>query len=390
MGAILPAMTVQKFGGAILRNPEGFRAMVSIVGRHAGHGCVVVVSAIGTTTRTLASAAKNASEGAFHSAKEMLHGVAEAHLQLTDAVIRDEQLRRTLRHTLTEMRNAADNLLKSISVTRTCSARTLDRVLAVGEDLARSIASAALSEAGLAAREVDARTLIVTDSAHGNASPLLEPTCHRVKHALGTSPAGIVVTQGFVACSEQGDTTTMGRESSNLSAALLAACIEASNVTIWTDVEGIRTADPLTCAGTFPIEHLQYDQARIAAAYGLKLLYPTMIEPAEKSGIPMHIASPWNADAPGTTIDGLTGSVRPMITTTEHNGRTQVTMLFAPMPLALRAATAVIEAMESSLGTTEIDLATHAHDQAVTIVLPTHAAPEAVRILHREICENPQ
>ena len=127
-------------------------------------------------------------------------------------------------------------------------------------------------DAGLTAREVDARTLIVTDSAHGHASPLLEPTRNRVQHALGTAPAGIVVTQGFVASSERGDTTTMGRESSNLSAALLAASLDASGVSIWTDVEGVRSADPSMCTNSFSIEHLHYDQARIAAAYGLKLL----------------------------------------------------------------------------------------------------------------------
>lgn len=380
-------MTVQKFGGAILRTPDGFRDVVSIVGRRTGRGCMVVVSAIGTTTRTLATAAGEASKGAFPGAQELLQHVADEHLRLVDAVISNEPLRRKLRHTLTEHRDQAAQLLKSISVTRTCSSRTLDRVLALGEDLARAITSAALTDAGLASREIDARTLIVTDSAYGQASPLLEQTRHRVNHTLGSSPSDIVVTQGFVASSEQGDTTTMGRESSNLTAALLAACLEASDVTIWTDVEGVRTADPSICSGTLPIAHLHYDQARIAAAYGLKLLYPTMIGPAQMAGIPVRIASPSNEGA-GTTIDGVSGSVRPMITTVEHSDRTRLTMLFTPMPLALRAATVVVESLEASLGSTSIDLVTHAHDQAVTIVLPSHAAPEAVRILHREICEN--
>lgn len=384
----MPAMTVQKFGGAILRNPEGFRTMVSIVGRHTAHGCVVVVSAIGSTTRTLSKAADKASQGASQDAQELLLNVTDAHLGLADEVISNEPLRRTLRHALAGYHEQAAQLLKSISVTRTCSPRTLDRVLATGEDLARTIVTAALVDAGLPARDVDARTLIVTNSTFGQASPLLEQTRHRVLHALGTSPDGIVVTQGFVASSEQGDTTTMGRESSNLSAALLAACLGASGVTIWTDVEGVRTADPSICSGTFPIEHLHYDQARIAASYGLKLLYPTMIEPAQMAGIPVQIASPSNQDA-GTTIDGISGSVRPMITSAEQNDRTRVTMLYTSMPAALRAATVVVESMQSSVGDAEIDLVTHAHDRAVTIVLPTHAAPIAVRILHHEICESP-
>lgn len=381
-------MTVQKFGGAILRNPEGFRAMVSIVGRHTAHGCVVVVSAIGTTTRTLSTAAEKASQGASQDAQDLLQSVTDAHLQLASEAVSNESLRRTLRHTLTGYHDQTAQLLKSISVTRTCSPRTLDRVLATGEDLARAIATAALVDAGLPACDIDARTLIVTNSTFGQASPLLEQTRHRVLHALGSSPDSIVVTQGFVASSEQGDTTTMGRESSNLSAALLAACLGASGVTIWTDVEGVRTADPLICTGTFPIEHIHYDQARIAASYGLKLLYPTMIEPAQMAGIPVRIASPLSHGA-GTTIDGINGSVRPMITTAEQNDRMRVTMLFAPMNSALRAATVVIESMQSSVADAQIDLVTHAHDQAVTIVLPTHDAPEAVRILHREICESP-
>lgn len=381
-------MTVQKFGGAVLRTPEGFRSMITIISRLGNQPCLVVVSAVGSTTRSLAEAAAMASQGAEGSALALAQRILEQHLLLADTVVGSEQGRRVLRHTLEELFRQVEHLIRSIALTRQCSARTLDRVMAIGEDLARSIACSALHDAGVAVRQVDARSLIITDADFGQASPLNEATRHRVGHVLGRPPLpGVTVTQGFVASSEHGQTTTMGRESSNLTASLLASCLGASDVTIWTDVDGVRTADPSMVTTTYPIRHLDYDQARVAATYGLKLLYPTMIEPARRAGIALRVAHAADPDSPGTTINASSSQHSAMITLLSGEYRTTVTVLFIPLSSALRAAQAVIDELGPTIGRDAIDVQTNAHDQATSLVVVPQAAPEAVRILHRELCE---
>jgi aspartate kinase len=363
--------------------------MISIISRLGNQPCLVVVSAIGSTTRSLAEAGTLASQGADQSAGALIQEVLDQHLLLAESVVSGEHSRRILRHTLMEHCQQAQRLVSSIALTRQCTARSLDRVMAIGEDLARSIACAALQDSGINVNEVDSRSLIVTDASFGQASPLPEATAHRVGHVLGAPRSGVTVTQGFVASSEHGETTTMGRESSNLTASLLASCLGADDVTIWTDVDGVRTADPSMVATTYPLRHLHYDEARIAAAYGLKLLYPTMIEPARRAGIALRFAHAADPDSPGTSIDAKSGQSRPLITCETADQCSTVTALFTPLRVALRAAQVVIDELEPSLGHDVIDVQTHAHDRAMSIVVHPHAAPDVVRILHRELCENP-
>lgn len=378
-------MTVEKFGGAVLRTPLGFKAMTSIIQARQSQPCLVVVSAVGSTTRSLAAAAACSLRGEGGEASTLLDTIATVHVDLAGSISADPVRRRQLTHTLAGILGAAQRLCRSVEVTRQCSARTLDRIMATGEDLARTLAAAALQEAGIAVLEVDARELIMTDEQYGSARPLPEPTRRRVQHLLDT-PGTTWVTQGFVASTESGETTTMGRESSNLSASLLASCLDAKNITIWTDVAGVQTADPAICPSAHTVRHLQYDQARIAASYGLKLLYPTMIDPAERSGIPIRIASALAPEDEGTRIDAEPAAAPAMIATVDNGDTSAVTMLFVSLDKSLRAIMGVLESLGSSRAD-GIDVVTHMHDRAATIVVPTALAPFVVRALHVELCQ---
>jgi aspartate kinase len=381
--AILSPMTVEKFGGAVLRTPLGFKAMSAIIQSRQPEPCMVVVSAIGSTTRSLAAAAACSLRGAGGEAAALLDAITMVHADLAGSICADPIERRQLTHALTELVDGARRLCRSVEVTRQCSARTLDRIMATGEDLARRLATAALQGTGIEITEVDARTLIMTDDQYGSARPLPEATRRRVRHQLEQSDT-TWVTQGFVASTESGETTTMGRESSNLSASLLASCLDAKSVTIWTDVEGVQTADPMICPSAFTVRHLQYDQARIAASYGLKLLYPTMIDPAELSGIPIRIASALAPDDQGTRIDAKPASAPVMIATVDNGETSAVTILFVSLEESLRAIMHVLESLGSSHAD-GIDVITHMHDRAATIVVPTPLAPFVVRALHSEL-----
>ncbi|MBU3700270.1 MAG: aspartate kinase [Candidatus Kapabacteria bacterium] len=384
--AIFAPMTVEKFGGAVLKSLEGFNAMASIIRSRVSEPCLVVVSAVGSTTRDLATAANRSVLGAGGEASSILDAVESHHLELARAIAPDSVHGRELVHSITEVVSSVRRLCRSVEVTRQCSARTLDRIIAAGEDLSRQLAVATLRTAGMVAHDVDARSLIATDDEFGKARPNTLQTRQRVKMALGSRDA-VTVTQGFVASTMTGETTTMGRESSNLSASLLAACVEATSVTIWTDVPGVQTADPSICHSARGIEHLSYEQARIAANYGLKLLYPTMIEPAQHDGIPVRIASAADPSQRGTLIDARPGNAPVMIVSSETGSTTSVTMLFVTLPLALKAIANAVDRLGSTLPSGTIDIVTHMHDQAASIVVPSLHAPEITKILHAELCE---
>jgi aspartate kinase len=382
-------MTVEKFGGAVLKTPEGFDAMAAIVGSLHPERCLVVVSAIGSTTRDLAAAAEKASIGSGGEADTILGAVERRHLELAHAVTSDQVQGRELAHRLSEVMRSVRRLCRSVEVTRQCSARTLDRIIAAGEDMSRSLATARLQASGADVHEVDARSLIVTDDAFGMARPNSELTRQRIRLAL-TKDHKVIVTQGFVASTTSGATTTMGRESSNLSATLLASCMDATSVTIWTDVPGVQTADPSICPAARGVDHLSYEQARVAATYGLKLLYPTMIEPAQHAGIAMRIASANAPSCSGTRIDGAGGRAPVMIVSSESGSTTTVTMLFVTLAMALKAIGAAVSFVATASPHVVFDVVTHMHDKVASLVVPTEHASAIITILHAELCETEQ
>ncbi|RPI67624.1 MAG: hypothetical protein EHM43_07180, partial [Ignavibacteriae bacterium] len=306
-------MTVTKFGGAVLRTPEGFRAMVEIL-RQAPPG-VVVVSAFASTTRNLETAARTAAGGHEADAERLLKELMHVHDDLIASLISSPDEAASLRALLGEVDAQLHALLGGVAITRQLTARTLDRILAYGELMALHIARHVLKGAGIDAAWCDATTLVVTTDDHGAASPLTEKSQVRVDKLLRPmlDTHQFVLVQGFVGATENGTVTTMGRESSNLSATFLASLLGADEVRIWTDVEGIRTGDPALAEKTDGIPTLSYEQARTAAHHGVKLLFATMIEPAERAGIPIRIGSVWNPSGGETRISHTDGDPLPIV-----------------------------------------------------------------------------
>lgn len=157
--------------------------------------------------------------------------------------------------------------------------RTLDRIVSVGEKLALHLLHHALSQRGLSVATLPASELIVTDATFGNAAPLEDAIAERVRQRLLPTfdRADYILTEGFVGATLEGETTTMGKESSTLTAALLARQLNARELVLYTPVPGIFTADPMEVASARRIDHLHYDDAERLARAGLKLLFPTMI-----------------------------------------------------------------------------------------------------------------
>ncbi len=307
-------MKVMKFGGAVLRSRKGFMQMVDILRSQSGVPLLVIISALASSTRDLERAARSAENGAQELAFALCDEIIREHRHFSDELLANKTTKDALSFFLDECETRLHQLLRGIAITRELTPRTLDIILSYGEMLALHIVRHFLEESGFNLTFVDSSNIMVTNSTHGAATPDSSLTALNVERTLlpAFGRSNIVLTQGFVAKSSTGEITTMGKESSNLTATLLAELLAAEEVIIWTDVEGICTADPKLIPNAQPIPQMNYSQARRAAASGLKLIYSTMIEPSERANIPLVFRSAFAPDGNFTRIAANTDSWLPL------------------------------------------------------------------------------
>jgi len=379
-------MMVMKFGGAVLKDAEGFRSMVRIL-QGADHS-LVVVSALARTTRELHAAARSAVDQDLDTAIHTMNQLLERHSDLVQEVVTDTSHQTRALRAIKEVGSELESVLKGIFVTRQLTPRTLDRVLAFGEKLALDLSAFVLLSAGIDAKALDARRFMITTDLHGKAEPIVAKTRVHVERDLRPllDSYRFIVTQGFVGATEDGDTTTMGQESSNMSATLLASLIDADEVTIWTDVEGVRSIDPDLSPRTMARRSMSYAEAKHAAHHGLKLMYPTMIEPAERAGIPIRIASAFasaNTDE-ATLISKVGGGVGPLVNVYKKNGDDvrQVSVVFTTVPEWTSALSNAIEVLNEPESCFVISDPT---EEVVTFTVPAHDASDFAVRLHELI-----
>ncbi|MBI3257911.1 MAG: hypothetical protein HYZ54_00270 [Ignavibacteriae bacterium] len=312
-------MKVMKFGGAVLKSREGFTQMVNILRSQSGIPLLVIISALGSSTRDLERSARSAENGEQELAFSICRQIVREHHHFADELLANKETKEALNFFLDECETRLHQLLRGIAITHELTPRTLDIILSFGEMLALHIVRHFLEESGFDLTFVDSSNIIVTDAVHGAATPDSSLTVLNVERVLlpAFGRSSIVLTQGFVAKSSTGEITTMGKESSNLTATLLGELLSADEIIIWSDVEGIYTADPKLIPNAQPIPQMNYEQARRAAVCGLKLIYSTMIDPSERANIPLVFRS---AFAPGgnfTRIAANTDSWLPLFATHE-------------------------------------------------------------------------
>lgn len=373
-------MKVMKFGGSVLRTSEGFGHMVRIL-KAESNPLLVIISAFGSSTRDLEQAARSAESGAQELAFAYLEEIITEHRRFADDLLTNSATKAALNFFLDESALRIRDLLRGISITRELTSRTLDIILSYGELLAIHIVRHYLDESGFELAFVSADAVIVTDSSHGAATPNRDLTAAKVTSTLlpAFDKKKLVLTQGFVAKSSLGEITTMGKESSNLTATLLAELLGAEEVVIWTDVPGICTADPKIAPDTRTIPEMSYAEARVAAGAGLKLIYATMIEPTERAGIPISFRSAFDSTAQFTTISRDSGtSHQALFAVKEHDKLSEISIL------NVRGAS-VFAALQSfpaqSWETTAFRLSIEPHQSLIS--LPSGSkTQECIRYLH--------
>ena len=298
-------VVVMKFGGSSVVDATAIGRVMSIVEgeRSRGRSPVVVVSALGGVTDRLLALAEAARTGNANG--EVEEGVAALHRRHVDEAARlgadaDGALLPAVDRHFDDLRGA----LETIGHRRAADPVLLDVIAAAGELLSSRLVAAAMTARGLPAAWVDARQAIITNDTHMCAAPLMDETA--VAAVAAVSPlltdGAIPVLGGFVGCTADGVTTTLGRGGSDYSASLVGAAIHAAEIQIWTDVDGMLTADPRIVDDAEVVPHLSFAEAAELAYFGAKVLHPSTIFPAVSRNIPVRILNSHRPERPGTLI----------------------------------------------------------------------------------------
>jgi aspartate kinase len=297
---------VMKFGGTSVADADAIARVVGIVkGARASSGLppVVIVSAMSGVTDRLLELTEAAEQ---RRDAHVLNGVAELsrrHFEALERLLPPE----AAGDVLTEITAQLDDLralLKATGILRAASPSAHDAIICTGELMNSRIMAAALEHAGVATAWVDARRTIVTDGAHTTAAPLAPETRDAVAREIVPCVADgrVPVLGGFVGATIQGVTTTLGRGGSDYSAAIIGAALDAREIQIWTDVDGMLTADPRVVAKPHVVPHLSFGEASELAYFGAKVLHPSTILPAVAKDIPVRILNSRRPGAAGTII----------------------------------------------------------------------------------------
>jgi len=294
-------MKILKFGGSSVAKPERIKKVINILKAYQtkNERFTVVFSAFGGITDQLVEMSQLAEKGDT-SYETIFHDFSNRHSETVKFLIDLPQQNIILKE-LEENHAILKNLLHGILLVREASGRTMDYVLSFGERNSCFIISQALKQEGLDTHYLDARKIIKTDKTFGSAKVDLSTTYQQIKSYYDEHP-GIHVVTGFISSAKKGLTTTLGRGGSDYTAAILAAGLEASSIEIWTDVNGVLTADPRKVKAAFTIPEMTYAEAMEMSHFGAKVIYPPTLQPALSKNIPLTIKNTFNPEFPGTLI----------------------------------------------------------------------------------------
>lgn len=297
-------LVVMKFGGTSVGSAERMKNVADIVAHHAQRTeAVVVVSAMGGVTDMLIRAASEASQGDREHWKNARRELAHRHREVADQLLKAGEQAAVLPRLADAVTNFED-LCSGFSLVREVTPRAMDTLSSLGEVMSANLMAAILRSRGTPAEAVDATELVVTDDNFGNATPLFEETNAKTRQRLaGLRRRGVLpVITGFRGATRAGACTTLGRGGSDYSGTILGAALDADEVWIWTDVDGVMTADPRLVPEARILPEISYREAIELSFFGAKVLHPKTIQPVMKKKIPVWIKNSFNPSCPGTRI----------------------------------------------------------------------------------------
>jgi bifunctional aspartokinase / homoserine dehydrogenase 1 len=291
---------VLKFGGSSVADGGRIRTVTDIVaGAAQKERIAVVLSAMKGVTDRLIGAARKAEEGS-DAFRQLLEAIRTQHFDAVRSLFapRDQAAALT---PLALMCNELEEILHGVELVKECSPRTMDFVMSFGERLSCLLATAYMNTRGMGAALVDARAMIVTDDRFGSANVDFARSYALIQERLAAVP-GIPVIPGFIGATGKGVTTTLGRNGSDYTASIIGAGAQADEIEIWTDVDGVLSADPRIVTDAFVIPEISYEEAMELSYFGAKVIHPYTMVPAVEKNIPLLIRNSLNPVAPGTRI----------------------------------------------------------------------------------------
>lgn len=297
---------VIKFGGTSVGSSSAMSQAIEVVRRvrASWERTVVVSSALSGVTNILLESAHHAAAGDARTYTNALQFLRHSHGAIAETLIQDESRRLAVTEEIESLILHFTNLCKAIEVLGEATPRALDAVASLGERMSVRLLAAGLNEVGLSAQFIEASEIIVTDEHFLSAHPDMNATVERTRTVLDPLlEAGVIpIVTGFMAATPNGVITTLGRGGSDYSAAIVGVALPADEVWIYTDVDGVMTADPRLVPEARTISRLTYREIAELAYYGAKVLHPKTIRPVIEAGIGLKVANTFNPDSPGTRI----------------------------------------------------------------------------------------
>ena len=301
-------MKVFKFGGASVNSAEAIRNVAQIVQTNHDGSLVVVISAMGKTTNLLEKIIPGCTKTESER-KNLIEQSKAYHFEIA------EQLLDSKDETIFKLQALFNQLDKDSATEPTNYNNDYDRIVSYGELISTTLISGYLNSIGISNKWVDIRTIVRTDENYREGIVDFETTRCQAQDIIGkileNNDSGIVITQGFIAGTASGDTTTLGREGSDYSASILSYCLDAESMTIWKDVPGFLNADPKYFANTIKIDKIPFNEAIELAYYGASVIHPKTVKPIQNKGICLNIKSFKDPTAEGSVI-GPFKSIEPL------------------------------------------------------------------------------
>ncbi len=297
-------MKVFKFGGTSVGTPQTIQTVIRIVKKAAEDDrLVVVVSAFGGVTDQLIEAGKRAEKG-NEQYKEIVNALEKRHIDAVKELI-DVKRQSSVLARVKMFFNELNDILHGVFLVKELSLKTLDYVMSFGERISSYIITESFKNQRVETTLADSSALIKTDRNFGNAHVLRDETNDNIrKHYHETQ--GLIIYPGFVGSTHENEITTLGRGGSDYTASLVASALGASELQIWTDVDGVMTIDPRKVSKAFPIKRLSYAEAMEMSHFGAKVIYPPTIQPVYSKNIPLWIKNTFNPEAEGSLISKKT------------------------------------------------------------------------------------
>jgi aspartate kinase len=324
------SLVVMKFGGTSVGDADRIREAAGIVAEHArrGNDVVVVVSALSQVTDQILKVLNATRHGSAKDLESGLKDLSVRHEEVLSTLFQGENLKRVSEEVQLSL-GRLQEFCSALLLLGSATAQVMDMVLPLGEQISARIFVACLNQLGASGEFVDSARVLVTDDKFGDASPDMEATRQHSREVLLPllREKKIPVVMGYSGATPAGQVTTLGRGGSDYSATILGAALGADEVWIWTDVDGVLTADPRICPEAVTLPEITFAEAIELSYYGAKVIHRKAIRPTMESAIPVWIKNSFKPDLPGTKIVGLVApSDRPVKAVTAVTKASLVTL----------------------------------------------------------------